>query len=128
VNKENHETFLDILMRLPFASTNEIIKHIKSDAIKALGDESLDPSCAWAASKYFDHCSCGAFDELIDMTGLKAVKERALDLYHTIQKDLSRPIEARVSKQAMNFLFLGNPGSGKTTVARIFGMILSELI
>jgi replication-associated recombination protein RarA len=47
---------------------------------------------------------------------------------HFLNSDLLRPKEARVtSKQAMNFLFLGNPGSGKTTVARIFGKILSEL-
>jgi replication-associated recombination protein RarA len=47
---------------------------------------------------------------------------------HFFDSDLLRPKEARVtSKQAMNFLFLGNPGSGKTTVARIFGKILSEL-
>lgn len=128
VNKENQESFLNILMRLPYANINQIIQDIKSDAIKALGDDTVDPSIAWAAAKYFNHCSCVALDELMDMTGLEAVKQRALEVYHSIREDLSRPIEARVaSKQAMNFLFLGNPGSGKTTVARIFGKILFEL-
>jgi hypothetical protein len=49
-------------------NANQIIKDIKSNAIKAL-DDTVDPSIAWAAAKYFNHCECTLDD--FDMTGLK---------------------------------------------------------
>lgn len=36
---------------------------------------------------------------------------KVLQLFQTVKSDIERPLSARLSnKQAMNFLFFGNPG------------------
>jgi Holliday junction resolvasome RuvABC ATP-dependent DNA helicase subunit len=43
-------------------------------------------------------------------------------------RDMARPEVSRITtKQAVNIMFLGNPGTGKTTVARVFAKMLDEL-
>ena len=68
-----------------------------------------------------------AYDELFEMIGLteaKAVIKKALN-YYKMQK-LYAERGVKQDNPAMHMIFTGNPGTAKTTVARLFARIMRE--
>lgn len=68
-----------------------------------------------------------ALEQLKSMTGLDGVKaeiERQL-MYNTIMK-MREAVGLRSPRRLMHMLLTGNPGTGKTTVARLIGRIYAE--
>lgn len=68
-------------------------------------------------------------DELMALTGLERVKEIALKIYSSVlakQKLKENGRVVAVAKPTLNFAFMGNPGTGKSTVARIFADLLKQ--
>jgi Holliday junction resolvasome RuvABC ATP-dependent DNA helicase subunit len=78
-----------------------------------------------SGERVVNHCRARmALHPLVfDYVGLASIKEQCIDLYVKSLVSENETVPAR-TKLALNFQFLGNAGTGKTTVSDILGQLL----